>query len=117
MTCKLADLALKANNNRKKRHDVVQDLMLKVDKASVATEVPVWYYDKKLGETVTGHIDILQTRNNKIHILDYKPKAEKVEPVSQLKSYVKALSYRTGVPREKFEAAWFNETVYKEIAF
>ena len=40
LTCELADLALKANNNRKKRHESVQDLMLKVDKATVATEVP-----------------------------------------------------------------------------
>jgi len=115
LSCRIADLALKANNNRRKRHDSVQDLMLKTDKATVATEVPVWYYDKKLEDTITGHIDILQTRNNKVHILDYKPKAEKVEPVSQLTSYVKALSYRTGIPRDKFKAAWFDEEVYRVL--
>ncbi len=113
--CTLAKLALQANHNRKKRHDSVQDLMLKTDKATIATELPVWYYSKKLENTVTGHIDILQTRNNKIHILDYKPNAEKVEPVSQLRNYVKALSYRTGIPRDKFKAAWFNENVYREL--
>lgn len=91
--------------------------MLKTDKATIATEVPVWYYNKKLESTVTGHIDILQTRNNRIHILDYKSKAEKVDPVSQLRSYVEALSYRTGMPKEKFKAAWFNERVYREIRF
>jgi len=68
-----------------------------------------------LERTVTGHIDILQTWNKKIHILDYKPKAEKVEPVDQLLSYVKALSYRTGIPKTKFKAAWFNESVYRKL--
>ena len=115
--CELADLGLKAVNNRRKRHDKVQDLMLKTDKATVATELPVWYYNKDLEDTVTGHIDILQTRNNRIHVLDYKPNAEKVEPVSQLRNYVKALSYRTGVLEDKFKAAWFNEKVYREIRF
>lgn len=110
-------MALKANNNRKKRHESVQDLMLKTDKATIATEVPVWYYNKDLEDTVTGHIDILQTRNNRVHILDYKPKAEEVEPVSQLNNYVKALSYRTGIPKHKFKAAWFNENVYREVSF
>lgn len=113
--CELTDLALKAVNDRRKRHEAVQDLMLKTDKATIATEVPVWYYDKKLENTVTGHIDILQTRNNKIHILDYKPKADKVEPVGQLQNYVKALSYRTGITENKFKAAWFNENVYRQI--
>ena len=117
LDCKIADLALKANTNRNKRHDSVQDLMLKADKATIGTEVPVWYYDKKLEDTVTGHIDVLQVRNNKIYILDYKPKAGSVEPLGQLRSYVKGLSYRTGISEDRFRAAWFNSDVYKEISF
>ncbi len=32
---------------------------------------------------VTGHIDILQFRNNKVYILDYKPNADKEKPLGQ----------------------------------
>lgn len=114
---KIAKLALDANQNRKHRHEKVQDSMLKTDKATVATEIPVWYYSKKKEETITGHIDILQTRNDKIHVLDYKPEAEEVKPVYQLFTYIQALSYRTGWPVDRFKAAWFNHNTYKEIEF
>lgn len=113
--CELADFALTANNNRRERHQDVQDLMLKCDNATFAVEVPVWWYHKGQETTITGHIDFLQERADKIFILDYKPKAKKKTPLNQLYSYAKGLSYRTGISLNNFRAAWFNEDIYQEF--
>lgn len=113
--CKLAEFVLKANRDRNKRHKEIQDFMLKCDNATLATEIPIWYYDKKKEKSITGHIDLLQERAGKIFILDYKPQAEEVRPISQLYAYARGLSFRTGIPFKKFKAAWFNENIYKEF--
>lgn len=63
---------------------------------------------------ITGHIDILQYRNNKLYILDYKPKADKEKPIGQLFIYACCLSKATGIPFSKIKIAWFDETVYYE---
>jgi len=47
------------------------------DKATIACEVPVWYWEKNIDNGVTGHIDMLQVRNDLVYILDYKPDAYK----------------------------------------
>lgn len=72
--------------------------MLICDKATVAIELPVWYYDKAMESSITGHIDIVQIRSGKVFLLDYKPNAEQEDPTSQLYTYCKAFSYRTGTP-------------------
>ena len=38
-------------------------------------------------QTLTGHIDILQIRNGKIHIVGYKPGAKREKPIVQLMVY------------------------------
>lgn len=114
--CQLADLSLRANKNRKKRHDDVETFMLTCDGATVATELPVWYYDKDQECSITGHIDIVQIRTGKIYLLDYKPKAEKRSPFSQLYAYSKAFSYRTETPLKKIRAAWFDENTYIQFS-
>ena len=58
---------------------------------------------------ITGHIDILQIRNGLIHILDYKPEAEKINPVEQLTIYALALASRTKLALSDFKCAWFDE--------
>jgi ATP-dependent exoDNAse (exonuclease V) beta subunit len=64
---------------------------------------------------LTGHIDVLQIRNGKIHILDYKPGAVKEKPTTQLMVYALALSRRTGLRLYNFVCAWFDEQHYYEF--
>jgi len=64
---------------------------------------------------ITGHIDILQIRNGQIHILDYKPDAEKERPIEQLTLYAMALSRLTGLRLFEFKCAWFDEKDYFEF--
>ena len=68
-----------------------------------------------LPKLITGHIDILQIRNGMVHILDYKPKAEKERPIEQLTLYAMALSRLTGLRLFDFKCAWFDEKDYFEF--
>ena len=68
-----------------------------------------------LPKLITGHIDILQIRNGQIHILDYKPRAEKERPIEQLTLYAMALSRLTGLRLFEFKCAWFDEEDYFEF--
>jgi len=68
-----------------------------------------------LPKLITGHIDFLQIRNGMIHILDYKPKAEKEKPIEQLTLYAMALSRLTGLRLFEFKCAWFDEKDYFEF--
>ena len=92
----LAKLALNLANSNKERHKVIQDFMLINDSTTIAVEIPIYltnwdagYYRNQKGfifplnnykTPITGHIDLLQVRNGSIHILDYKPDADKIHP-------------------------------------
>lgn len=108
LACRMARLAQDASRTNSERHDILERFMLVNDSATIAKEVPVYYYEKGVG-SVTGHIDILQVRYGKVHILDYKPQAKKEHPEGQLFLYARALSFRTNIPIEKMECAWFDE--------
>lgn len=131
---KLCKFVLQSVKNRYTRHEELQKFMIYNDSVTVATEVPVYItkddlehlktqlgfeiYSKdnwKLPKLITGHIDFLQIRNGQIHILDYKPKAEKVRPIEQLTLYAMALSRLTGLRLFEFKCAWFDETDYFEF--
>ena len=80
--------------------------------ATIAAEVPVWFWDKKMNVGISGHI-----RNRKLFILDYKAQAEKEEyAVSQLYLYACGLSLRTKLPLSAFVCAYFDEKQYIEFA-
>lgn len=64
---------------------------------------------------LTGHIDLIQVRNGIVHILDYKPNAEKEKPIEQLTWYALALSRLTGLRLYEFKCAWFDEHAYYEF--
>ena len=64
---------------------------------------------------ITGHIDILQIRNGLIHILDYKPEAEKINAIEQLTIYAMSLSRKLNLPLKDFKCAWFDESSYFEF--
>ena len=88
--------------------------MLRNDTATIAVEIPVYLnFNSKL---LTGHIDFLQLRFDKIHVLDYKPEAEKEKHAqSQVYLYAKALSEITKIPLNKFTCAYFDEKNYFEF--
>jgi transposase-like protein len=114
--CKLAKFALAGVRDNRERHDAVERFMLINDSCTVACEVPVWYWDKKLNIGVCGHIDILQFRFGNIWILDYKPGAAREKKAkTQLYLYALALSFRTRIPLREFRCAWFDDNVYYEF--
>jgi hypothetical protein len=130
--CKVAGLVLQAVADNKLRHETLQEFFIVNDSVTVSTEIPVLldrddilHYKNELGfevplslqedEIITGHIDILQVRNGSIHIIDYKPGANKVKPVDQLTIYAMALSRLTTIRLFHFKCAWFDENDYFEF--
>jgi transposase-like protein len=105
----------------KRRHQVIEDYLLCTDRDTIAVEVPVYFYDKKLG-AISGHIDILQSKNSKIYILDYKPnitsngqKSIIQQTMTQLTLYAIALSFRANVSLKDIRCAFFNQNDYYEF--
>ena len=117
LACKMALFAVNAKKNNRERHYLVEKFMIVNDKATIACEVPIWYWEKSIDSGVTGHIDILQVRRGNVFILDYKPGAAKDKKAAQqLYHYAVALSFRAKVPFEKIRCAWFDEDVYFEYS-
>lgn len=127
---KLCSLALNLAKTNKERHQAIQDFMLTNDSVTMAVEIPIYlthddllYFNSRnfninpddFSTPITGHIDILQIRNNLIHILDYKPDAEKINPLHQLTIYALALASKTKLPLTLFKCAWFDENNYFEF--
>lgn len=127
---KLCSWALNLAKTNKQRHQSVQDFFIANDSTTVATEVPTYltnddllYFNshsfllnpKDFKTPITGHIDLLQIRNSLIHILDYKPEANKTNPVEQLTIYALALASKTKLPLTMFKCAWFDENNYFEF--
>src|SRR3989344_1085756 len=86
----LCKLALNLAKTNKERHQSIQNFFITNDSTTIATEIPIYlthddllYFNahnfslnpNDFSTPITGHIDILQIRNNLIHILDYKPEA------------------------------------------
>ena len=129
--CKLAKLAINLATTNKQRHESIQNFMLINDSTTIAAEIPVYltnwdagYFRNQRGfafdlsnyqTPITGHIDILQIRNNLIHILDYKPEADKMQPAEQLTIYALALSRKLNLELYHFKCAWFDENNYFEF--
>jgi len=117
LACAMAGFAVKAARNNYQRHDLVEEFMLVNDTATVAVEVPVWYWEKGVDSGVTGHIDVLQVRNDSVYILDYKPGTAKYKKAAgQLYHYAVALSFRAGVAFDRIRCAWFDKDDYVEFA-
>jgi transposase-like protein len=127
---RIAGLILQTVTHNTRRHETPQRFMLATDSVTVAIEVPVYltpdditHMQQELGfciplspeTTLTGHIDLVQIRNGRIHILDYKPNAVRDKPITQLMIYALALSRRTGLRLYDFTCAWFDERHYFEF--
>jgi ATP-dependent exoDNAse (exonuclease V) beta subunit len=109
------------SKRNKDRHPTVQNFMLINDTATIAVEVPVYLYaneipELNLNKPITGHIDVLQVRWDKVWILDYKPEAKynRVNSAHQVFLYRLALSRRTGIPFENINCAYFDDKDYFE---
>jgi transposase-like protein len=127
---RIAGLVLQTVTHNTRRHETLQCFMLATDSVTVAIEVPVYltpddivHMQQELGfaiplsseATLSGHIDLVQIRNGRIHILDYKPNAVREKPITQLMVYALALSRRTGLRLYDFVCAWFDERHYFEF--
>ncbi|MFX0198425.1 MAG: hypothetical protein ACFFCW_20080 [Candidatus Hodarchaeota archaeon] len=109
--CRMTDLALELAKSKSERHNKVEEFFLVNDSATIAVEVPVYLTQKEseFKKPLTGHIDLIQVRSNRIHILDYKPeKGGNVE--NQLALYAKCLKKRTGL--SNITCAYFDENGY-----
>lgn len=116
LACRMTSFALKAAANNKERHSLVEKFFLFNDTCTIATEIPVWFWEKSIDDGISGHIDILQVRNNKIYILDYKPNAKKDKnAIGQLFLYSRALSLRLKMKLDDFRCAWFDGDDYFEF--
>lgn len=99
----------------KTAHSNVECFMLNFDTKTLAVEVPVWFLPGEMPEyenqtPLTGHIDILRFEDNKIWVLDYKPKAHKEKyATAQTYFYSLMLSKRTGIPLDRFMCGYFDE--------
>ena len=127
----LAKLAINLATTNKQRHEAIQNFFLINDSTTIAVEAPIYltnwdagYYRNQHGfifplsnyaTPITGHIDILQIRNGLLHILDYKPDADKQIPIEQLTIYALALSRKLNLPLYHFKCAWFDEANYFEF--
>jgi len=115
LACRMAGFAVQAAKDNRERHKLVETFMLINDRATVACEVPVWYWEKSMDTGITGHIDMVQVRNDLVYILDYKPDAAKDKKAPwQLYHYARALSFRTKIPLKSIRCAWFDEESYYE---
>jgi transposase-like protein len=109
--CRMTDLALELAKTKSERHIKVEEFFLVNDSATVAVEVPVYLTESESGfkKPLTGHIDLIQVRGNRIHILDYKPH-ESGNVINQLQLYAKCLKKRIGIPN--ISCAFFDENEY-----
>jgi transposase-like protein len=114
----LAALALSGRPASTARHSHVETFLLINDNATIAVEVPVWFWEKQPGYGIAGHIDLIQINDDHITILDYKPDACKQNlhnVISQLYLYARGLSFRTNISLDKIRCAWFDEHDFYEF--
>ena len=115
LACRMAVFAVQAARDNRERHKLVETFMIINDMATIACEVPVWYWEKDMGVGITGHVDMLQVRNDLLYVLDYKPDASRDKKAPwQLYHYARALSFRTKIPLKAMRCAWFDENMYYE---
>ena len=109
--CRMTDLALELTKTNSERHQKVEEFFLTNDSATVAVELPVYLTEKESGykKPLTGHIDLIQVRSNRIHIMDYKPDTSG-NVINQLQLYAKSLKKRTGL--SNITCVYFDEDAY-----
>ena len=118
---KLTKLALTTSQKSKSAHETVEQFFLINDSTTVCTELPVFINPKEIDSLnintpLTGHIDLIQIKYDKLYILDYKPNLRHPEQyTSQLQLYKEAVHKRTIIPEENIIPCVFNEHSYYEL--
>jgi hypothetical protein len=109
--CRMTDLALELAKTKSERHQKVEEFFLTNDSATVAVELPVYLTKSESGykKSLTGHIDLVQVRSNRIHIRDYKPDSSG-NVINQLQLYAKCLKKRTSL--SNITCSYFDENEY-----
>ena len=125
---KMAYMAVELARTKRERHTKIENIFLINDSATIAIEIPVYLlpmeaknFNIPLNEPLTGHIDILQLRQNKIHILDYKPdiafdKTSQIYSRIQLLLYAYSLSKRMNIPLANINCAYFDDKNYFQFS-
>jgi hypothetical protein len=112
---RMTDLALELTKTKSERHLKVEEFFLVNDSATVAVEAPVYLTESESGlkKPLTGHIDLIQVRSNRIHIMDYKPD-QSGNVINQLQLYAKCLKKRTKL--SYFTCAYFDKNRYYQFS-
>jgi hypothetical protein len=63
---------------------ILKNILIK-DKNSLAIELPIWMEVNKT--FLTGHIDLIQFKNERIYVIDYKPEGNFIYSLPQVASY------------------------------
>jgi transposase-like protein len=117
----LTRLALHLQAKNQSVHEAVEQFFLYNDSTTICTELPVFLNPKETDKfnietPLTGHIDIIQIRNKKVYIMDYKPNLNHPECYSgQLMAYKQALHHRTQISEDAIISAVFNQHNYYEF--
>ena len=117
----LCRLSLLRMSNKRSAHDSIESFFLMNDDSTICTELPVFLNpgemkDLKIRTPLTGHIDIVQVKCDKVRILDYKPNLNHPEKfTSQLSLYRRCLNRRTSIPEKDILMGAFNEHEYFEF--
>jgi hypothetical protein len=70
---------------KKPGHNPILKNILIKDEDSLAIEIPIW---KKFKDTcLTGHIDLIQLKNNTLKVIDYKPEGNFIISLPQVAMY------------------------------
>lgn len=115
--CTAVSHILGACDELKERHYLLQKHLIHNDNATIAAEVPVFMYDKTIGN-IHGHIDLVQIKAGRVFVLDFKPGAatiDKMKTAAQLYWYSRSLSFRAKIPLSRISCAWFDEQVDYEF--
>ncbi len=111
--CRMTDLALELTKTKSERHEKVEEFFLTNDSATVAMEVPLYLTESGFKKLLIGHIDLIQVRSNRIHLMDYKPDKQG-NVINQLALYAKCLKKRTKL--SNITCAYFDENEYYQFA-
>jgi ATP-dependent exoDNAse (exonuclease V) beta subunit len=115
LATRLTNLGLALVKTKKERHQVIENFFLINDSVTIASEIPVYLLknESDFGNDLVGHIDLIQVRNNKIYILDYKPEiVNEKTAFNQLSLYARALSTRTKIQKSEIICSYFNNNCY-----
>ena len=117
---KLTKFAFENSQKSKSAHETIEEFLLINDSLTVCCELPVFINPEEtslvnINTPLTGHIDLIQMKYDKLYILDYKPNLRHPgHYTSQLMLYKEAIHKRTMISEKNIIPCVFNEHSYYE---